>query len=255
MLARCLFLFCILIPLLSACGSYADTSVAKVKNELIVLSHGLGRSGSAMWRLQDKFEDAGYQVCVIDYQTLGKTVDQVMTQSHTQINECIKDAPKVHFVGHSLGGLVIRNYLTQTNNAFDKAKLGEVVLVGTPNKGSEVADHMKNNILMKSFGGGISHALVTGKQSLGNQLPEFNFPVGVIAGTSSSKLTNRFFKGANDGLVSVESAKVSKMKDFVTLDVSHSAMRYSSDVASQIIHFLEQGSFYKEPIAENLKSA
>ena len=227
---------------LSGCAAEATPSMYQADDELVVLAHGLGRSDWAMWRFAQRLENAGYKVCLLDYATLGVSVSRVLAETTEQIDACIKHAPKVHFVGHSLGGLVVRAYLQNNHHSLDKAIMGQVVLIGTPNKGSELADYLSDSWLM-TVGGGITRALVTGSKSLGNNLDALEINVGVIAGTKSSMLTNAKFHGPNDGLVSVESTKLKNMSDFITVEVGHSQMRYSLEVAEQTIHFLKNGTF------------
>ncbi len=148
----------------------------------------------------------------------------------------------MHFVGHSLGGLVIRAYLQNNKPKLKQVNVGEVVLIGTPNKGSEFADHISDSWIM-NIGGGISRSLVTGINSLGNNLDELTVNLGVIAGTKSSVLTRKKFNGPNDGFVSVESTKLNSMSDFIAIEVGHSEMRYNLEVAEQTIYFLQKGTF------------
>ena len=240
---KSLFFISLAVLVLSACANLAQSVMPK--GELVVLSHGLGRSDSAMWRLEDKLEEAGFEVCSIDYDTIGESVEHVLSEADKEISNCLHNSNKIHFVGHSLGGLVIKNYLVSHPEFAQQYHLGEVLMVGTPNKGSEVADSMEDHFLM-NLDGGIGKALMTGDNTLGSQIPELNIAVGVIAGTSSSGSTSQYFNGPNDGLVSVESAKFSNMKDFIALNVSHSAMRYNDQVAKQIIHFINTGLFKKQ---------
>ena len=215
-------------------------------DEVVVLAHGLGRSDWAMWKFAQRLEYANYKVCRLDYTTIGESVNDVLTETSKQIDACIINVANVHFVGHSLGGLVIRAYLQESKLIHEEVNVGKVVLIGTPNKGSELADHFKDSWLM-DIGGGISRALVTGNDSLGNSLDnnlgEVDYDVGIIAGTKSSRLTGGKFTGPNDGLVSVESAKLVNMSDFIAINVGHSQMRYNIDVSEQTIHFLQKGTF------------
>ena len=235
-------LFFLSLQLAGCVSSAASLPTYKADDELVVLAHGLGRSDWAMWRFAQRLKDAGYKVCSLDYQSIGVSVAEVLTETSTQIDASILNAPKVHFVGHSLGGLVIRAYLQNKTHKLQKAKIGEVVLIGTPNRGSELAGHLSDSWLM-DIGGGISRALVTGTRSLGNNLNALDVNIGVIAGTKSFGLTNANFTGPNDGLVSVESTKLDTMSDFITIEVSHSMMRYNLEVAQQTIHFLQKGMF------------
>lgn len=229
--------------MVSGCAnSQARTLTYQADDELVVLAHGLGRSDWAMWRFAERLENAGYKVCRLDYDTLGESVSSVLAQTSKQIDACIVNAPKVHFVGHSLGGLITRAYLQNNRDKITQERLGEVVLMGTPNKGSELADHFNDSWLME-IAGGVTQAMMTGENSLGNNLDELELSFGVIAGTESSSLTNDKFTGPNDGLVSVESTKLKNMRDFITIKVNHAQMRYNADVAAQTIHFLQQGAF------------
>ncbi len=229
--------------IVSGCAnSEARTLTFQPDDELVVLAHGLGRSDWAMWRLAEQLEDAGYKVCRLDYDTLGESVSSVLAETSKQIDACIVNAPKIHFVGHSLGGLITRAYLQNNLDKIGQERLGEVVLMGTPNKGSELADHFNDSWLM-DIAGGITQAMMTGDNSLGNSLGELEVNFGVIAGTESSSLTNDKFTGPNDGLVSVESTKLKNMSDFITIKVNHAQMRYNEEVAEQTIHFLRKGVF------------
>lgn len=234
--------FSVILLILTVTACVNLTTSKNEQAELVVLSHGLGRSDNAMWMLQRRIEAAGFNVCSIDYETFGQSVKHVLTQAKEEINACISDGKIVHFVGHSLGGLVIQDFLSKTSATDRRFVLGEVVLIGTPNKGSEVANKLKDHFLM-SLDGGIGQALQTGSKTLGSQIKTSGIAVGVIAGTQSSSMTSQFFSGPNDGLVSVESTKTENMKDFITLPVSHSAMRYDETVSDQVAHFLRQGKF------------
>jgi hypothetical protein len=77
-------------------------------------------------------------------------------------------------------------------------------------------------------------------------LPAPDYPVGVIAGVSESSFTSERIPGDDDGVVSVESAKIEGMTDFITLRFSHFNLRYSGEVAEQTIAFLQRGHFLKE---------
>ena len=226
-----------LLGLLTACSSQPEITD---DSDVVVLAHGLGRSSHAMWKMQDNLEQAGFAVCTINYSTIGVALDDMLEDTRQQIQACVSNDRQTHFVGHSLGGLVIRDYLAQ--NPADEQHLGKVIFMGTPNHGSEVADHMQDHFLM-DIGGEVSQSLVSGESSLGNQLPMPDYPVGIIAGTKPSFATKSYFAGANDGLVSVDSAKVDSMNDFIALKVSHTAMRYSRAVSDQAIYYLKHGQF------------
>ena len=211
--------------------------------ETVVLIHGLGRSNTAMWRLAWRLEDAGYQVHRIGYSSINTTTGEIIDDISQQIRDCCTDeSGPVHFVGHSLGGLLIRAYL-QDNR---RDNLGRVVLAGTPNNGTDIADRFKDNCLVELLVP-VATALGTDDQSLPNRLEPPYYPVGVIAGFQDNDTNDKHLPGRDDGLVSVESTKLEGMTDFIEIESGHSMMRYNREVAEQIISFLNLGYFNRDP--------
>ena len=209
--------------------------------EIIVLLHGLGRSNSSMWLLASRLEDAGYFVERIGYRSLLQNPDEILKDINSKINQCCqKHTHSVHFVGHSLGGLMVRAYLQ--NNKVDK--LGRVVLLGTPNKGAEAADYFSNSGLLGILGP-TAKALGTDENSFQKTLKAPYYPVGIIAGEVKSEWNDLVIPGKDDGLVTVEATKINGMTDFIIIQVGHSRMRYDSEVANQTIEFIKNGTFKK----------
>ena len=207
-----------------------------------MLLHGLGRSNAAMWLLAARIGNAGYQVEQVGYSSLNKTPEEIIENISKQINDCCtKQSRTVHFVGHSLGGLLIRAYL-QKNKV---ESLGHVVLVGTPNQGTEIVDNMRDNCLMQLLGP-TANALGTDDTSLPKQLGPPYYAVGVIAGYYDSDSNDDILPCRDDGLVPVESTKLEGMTDFIEIESGHSMMRYSKNVAKQVIEFLNNGRFIRE---------
>ncbi len=193
-----------------------------------------------MWLLERRLENAGFRVESIGYRSLSESPDQILDAMARKIAKCcIGKSSELHFVGHSLGGLLIRAYLA--NNTVPN--LGRVVLIGTPNRGSEIVDKYKDKWWLKLLGPTVQ-ALGTQRGSLARSLPRPNYPLGVIAGKKSEILRNEhLLPGPDDGLVSLESTKVRGMQDFVVVESGHSMMRYDKDVADQTISFLRTGRF------------
>jgi pimeloyl-ACP methyl ester carboxylesterase len=207
--------------------------------EIIVLLHGLGRNATSMWLLASRLEDAGYYVHRVEYGSLHQNPNEILTEISSQINQCCQQhTQSVHFVGHSLGGLMVRAYLQE--NKVDR--LGRVVLLGTPNKGSEAVDHFSESWLLDILGP-TAKVLGTDSNSFPKTLKAPYYPVGVIAGVIKSKLNDPVIPGKDDGLVSVEATKIDEMTDFIIIETGHSMMRYNSEVADQTIEFIRNGEF------------
>jgi pimeloyl-ACP methyl ester carboxylesterase len=216
--------------------------------EQVILLHGLGRQGSAMFLLQKRIREAGYEAHSIEYASLQEPPEVILEKVGEQIALlCKDDSRPVHFVGHSLGGLVVRAYLDQK----PLINLGRVVLLGTPSQGSELVDIYGDSWLLTILGP-TARELGTDDDSFPNRIGPPYYPLGIIAGTSSfNPLTDDHLPGPDDGLVSVKSTKIDGMTDFLLVDTSHSMMRYKETVARETIHFLKEGHFSQPPADSN----
>ncbi len=207
--------------------------------ETVVILHGLARSGSAMWMLAKRLEVAGYRTERFGYRSLSETPDEIVAKLAAELARCCA-APerKVHFVGHSLGGLITRAFLAR--NKVDN--LGRVVLLGTPNRGSELADAFEHKWWFDLLGPTVKR-LGTANGGLAESLPAPDYPVGVIAGVRNGRENEDVLPGEDDGLVTVASTKFDGMADFIVVPTGHAAMRYSKPVADQVVSFLKTGKF------------
>jgi hypothetical protein len=157
------------------------------------------------------------------------------------LNQCTsKDIIKIHFLTHSMGGILIRYYLS--TRLIDK--LGRVVMLAPPNQGSEVVDKLAGWPVFKVINGPAGLQMGTGKNSLPNRLGPVNFPTGIIAGDKSiNPLLSQLFPDTNDGKVSVRRAQVQGMEDFIVMPYSHTFMMQREAVIEQALHFIQRGYF------------
>ena len=223
-----------LLPLLTGDNSGADR---------VVLLHGLGRTQMAMLLMESALTGAGFQVHSIGYPSTAETPAALLKIVSEEIeNCCMGQRETVHFVGHSLGGLLIRAFLDERG----PERLGRVVLLGSPNKGSELAEANELGALPQAvleLAGPTAKALRPGPNGFPATLSPPYYPVGVIAGTRDNPVSNQWLPVPNDGMVSVESARLEGMTDFITFEVSHWELRNSPDVAGQVAAFLLNGEF------------
>lgn len=151
---------------------------------------------------------------------------------------------RIHFIGHSIGGLIIRTYL----NTYSLENLGRVVMLGTPNNGSEIADFLKDFYLYKKLYGPAGQQLITDQSKFKNIFGSINYEVGVIAGISSFHfIANKIIGKESDGRVSVISTKVEGMKDHITIKSTHVGLTSNKEAWQFTKNFIETGSFnYKK---------
>ncbi|MDP5144115.1 alpha/beta fold hydrolase [Rheinheimera baltica] len=213
-----------------------------VAKDCVVLLHGLARSASAMETMQQALDAAGYHSVNVDYPSREHAIEVLAPMAIAPaLAQCrAKQSRVIHFVTHSMGGILLRQY-TQDNVIAD---LGRVVMMGPPNQGSQVVDNLKDVPGFEAFNGPAGMQLGTGAQDIPKQLGPVSFELGVIAGTSSINLIlSTFLPNPDDGKVSVENTKVQGMCALVTVDVSHPFLMKRQKVIDQVLHFLSSGSF------------
>ena len=211
------------------------------EGENVVLLHGILRTRFSMSMLGRKLTKAGFNVINIGYSNHKFSLEQIADYVHAKLERKHLTNGPIHFVGFSMGGLVIRAYL----QAYPPQRLGRVVMIGTPNHGSEVADHLVHRGWYRMLFGVSGAQLVTRAEVRKNLLVNASdFELGVIAGNRSFFPAMGWkFLGEHDGKVSVESTKLPGMKDHIVLPLSHSFLAVNARVYAQVAHFLKQGGF------------
>ncbi len=214
-------------------------------NECVVLLHGLNRSNKSMYLMEKYLIKQGYKTVNYNYDSTNKSIQEIASGDvKAAVSSCKKTkTKKIHFVTHSLGGIVVRRYLQ--DNSLPKGS--RLVMLGPPNKGSELSDYFSDLELFKWLNGDAGVALTTDKKSIPNSLNTISknlIEIGVIAGDVSF---NPFFSyiigGSDDGKVSVESTRLSEMTDFIVMTTSHTFMMNNPFVMEQVKTFLENGKF------------
>lgn len=147
---------------------------------------------------------------------------------------------KIHFVGHSTGGLVIRSILAYPGI---RNKAGRCVLIATPNYGSELADLAArcSEIFTDLFG--TLKSIQREKVKDLEPLVGLEVEIGAIAGNNSNLALGRLLEGENDGRVTVKSVKIEGLKDFLVLPFGHKDIHKQEITAQLVSRFLSSGSF------------
>ena len=209
----------------------------------VILLHGLGRSDASMKKMERALIQRGYCVENVSYESTRYPIQALAQQAiEPALSKCEGHYP-VHFVTHSLGGILVRQYLSE--NKIEH--LGRVVMLGPPNKGSEVVDKLSDFPGFHFINGDAGLQLGTGATSAPNRLGAANFDLGIIAGTRSiNLLLSSMIPGVDDGKVSVENTKLEGMNDHLEMRVTHPFMMQNSGVIEQVIHYLEAGRFKRD---------
>lgn len=206
--------------------------------EAVVLVHGIWSNGLDFWRLRQNLTRAGYECHVFNYHVWGKSP----AKTARKLNEFVEriDAPVIHFVGHSLGGIILLHMFDQ----FPFDNQGRIVLLASPVNGSTAGKRLARTAFTRWM---LGRSMERG---MDGDVPKWKGwqDIGVIAGTFPMG-TGMIFGGLeapHDGTVTVREAQLEGATDFVALPVSHSGMLMSSLVAMQVITFLRAGKFEED---------
>lgn len=230
--------------LTSACATSIRTDLVEYHEspDCVVLIHGLNRSWRTMAMMADALHRDGFSTANVDYPSSTESIE-VLAPLVVQegLNQCRHTgATRIHFVTHSLGGILLR-YAEEQEPIKD---LGRVVMLGPPNHGSEVIDKTRDWPGATILTGIAGLQLGTDEDSIPSQLGPVDFELGVIAGTGSTNpMMSAMLPDEDDGKVTVVSTQVEGMDDFKLVENSHLRMMKSVDVIADTRRFLLTGSF------------
>jgi len=209
--------------------------------ETVILLHGLSRTPRSLSKLERALSRNGYRVHNMAYPANSRAIEMLAEYLAGGIGPpCREPGQRVHFVTHSMGGIVLRYYL----NTHSCPNLGRVVMLGPPNGGSELIDFMRKVPVLRTHLGPSRGQLGTTPSDLPARLGPAWYELGIIAGNRSLiPVSSLMIPGPGDGMVSVERTKLSGMKDFLVVPHSHTFIMRSREVIAQTIAFLKEGAF------------
>jgi pimeloyl-ACP methyl ester carboxylesterase len=193
-----------------------------------------------MSKLATALEQEGYTVINCDYPSRSADMTTLSTNLFASLMPQLAASNHVHFVTHSMGGMLLRLYL-ETHTI---PNLGRVVMLAPPNHGSEVVDKLRWLAPFGWINGPSGLQLGTDSESVPCRLKPPQFDLGIIAGDRSvNPLFSFMIPGKDDGKVSLSRAKTDNMKAFLVLHVTHTFMMRNAGVIAQTKYFLKTGCF------------
>lgn len=203
----------------------------------VVLIHGLMTNAFIMRTLRRHMRTANFNVYLFGYKSHRYSA-QTLSDLHALVQTIGDD--EIYFVGHSMGGLVARNYMSTYSNPQFRG----LVTIATPHNQSLSAHALSQSVFRRFIG-------TAGDSGLTKDLPTWvgTVPMGCIAGLSTSRLSNNLFllltrrKAPSDGTVFLDEAIAVNCGDHIAMNGSHTGLLFKKEVARQCIHFFENNKF------------
>ncbi len=203
----------------------------------VVYVHGLWMPGDESVVLRHRLgQDFGFSLHSFRYSTAFSSLQTTTERLAAFVADL--GAPQVHFVGHSLGGLIIYRLLER----FPGQPPGRVVFLGTPCVASRAAEQAARfTPVAHLLGPVVAEELLQRRDRQWVQPRE----LGIIAGSQPLGVGQLLaqFNEDNDGTVAVSETRMPGATDHLVLPVSHLGLLMSADAAQQVGHFLDHGRF------------
>jgi len=212
-----------------------------LSSDLLVLVHGLKRTRASMWPAALMARRRGYAVLNWGYASARRGILGHADALRRDLDALhpLGDA-RIHFLTHSLGGIIVRALIA----VGPPSNLGRVVMLGPPNAGNEVAEHLRHTRVFRRVMGPAGVELGTGPESIPRRLSDATFELGIIAGVRRRPaLFGRWIGTPNDGLVAVSATRLVGMRDHLIVRGGHALLPCNPRALSQAFTFLATGHF------------
>lgn len=203
---------------------------------LVVLVHGFFKGAADMSRLAEHLTKAGYRVCVVDLPTTFGDFSQCVAALARQIDAKVRQAHRISFVAHSLGGLIVRAYWHQVT----PTKLAHCVFIATPHGGTRLAEIAD---ALPGYGRVFKPIKVLRPNLDYADKPTDSFHLGLIAGTRNQGLGRWWLSSLSDGRVEVRDVASADASAMLTLPYSHKAIHKQVSCLEAVTYFLQHGQF------------
>ncbi len=205
------------------------------ESDTVILLHGLWRSFWTMEPMAQHLHQKGYHTVNIPYPSFTKSMDDLVEYIENIIQK-YQGQGKIHFVTHSLGGIIARELFSRLNIT----EVGRLVMLAPPNQGSEIIDWLEDSPLFRLALGPAGMQLSSDKIK-SPPIPH-EIEAAIIMGNQSMiPFFRDMLDDENDGIVSVEKGKLEGMNEFHVMDADHTFITSDPNVMSLTSHFIQHG--------------
>jgi pimeloyl-ACP methyl ester carboxylesterase len=220
--------------------AFTSISFNAYTQDAVVLLHGIARSSASMNKIEHFMTQNGYSVLNLNYPSTEQPLESLVEHIHPNISRHAKAHRQIHFITHSMGGLLARAYL----HKYKPENLGRVVMLSPPNKGSEIADLLQKNFLYQQFYGSAGQQLITDQSTFEDILGEVDYELGIIAGTQSiAPISSLLIPHDDDGKVSLQRMRVKGMDDYKEISSTHTFIMKNKKAKNLALRFIQTGRF------------
>ena len=200
----------------------------------VFLIHGWGVRAVSMRDMGEALARNGMTVYNYDYPSSRRTIGghaELFLARFRRLTDEEHIAPRVRFVTHSMGGILLRAALAQMTEA-ECRNIDAVVMLGPPNRGSILAA-LGANALVRRVNASLGD-MTTDENSFVNNLPPPAFPppVGIVAA--------RF-----DGKVALDNTGLPDGQPYerIVVDCTHPGLRNPRHTLEAVLRFLRRKTF------------
>lgn len=222
--------------------------VNPARGRVVILLHGLVRTSNSMNTMDSHLKNIGYSTINFGYASSRKKVGDHAAALRSVIEGLGTEITDIYLVAHSLGNIVIRRYLYDTNNrvtgGHGDPRIRRIVMIGPPNQGSKVARTFKNSQIFRVCAGQSGDQLARNWNELRLKLAVPKVEFGIIAGGQSGESSgNPLIGGKDDYTVSTEETKLAGATDFLVRPLIHGTMMNQPLVLDATARFFRLGYF------------
>lgn len=215
----------------------AKQQLGPMSGTAVIVLHGIIRTSKSMQRMMVALKEDGYTVVPFDYPSTRVQIQQAADYLQ-EVVAGLKGIGQIHFVTHSMGGLVVREWAGRHGDS----RVGRLVMLGTPNLGAQMADRLESNLLYRFLFGQAGQQLGRDSRGFVTSLPTPGFEFAVIAGQAGKpEGYNPLVPGDDDGTVSVASTRLPGAAVFFAVEGLHSFLMNHPEVIDSTRRFLKRG--------------